>query len=113
MERDGKMIAKILGTPESVTIQKTKDDILLNCMMPGYASASQYLHSGIAAGTYGNIILGGVVGWGIDSATGADNKYRSSVNVTFAPLPVAQEGYAAPPSVAPPEQFRRFGESQR
>jgi hypothetical protein len=45
-----------------------------------------YLESGYGAGTFGNIILGGVIGWGIDSATGADNKYPTSANVQFIPL---------------------------
>jgi hypothetical protein len=41
--------------------------------------------SGNAKATLGNILLGGVVGWGIDSATGADNKYTSPVNITLIP----------------------------
>lgn len=36
--------------------------------------------------TFGNIILGGGVGWIIDSASGADNKYTSPVNIPLVPL---------------------------
>jgi len=50
----------------------------------------------MAAGTFGNIIAGGVIGWGVDSATGADNKYPESVMVQLVPV----SGGAAP--VAPP-----------
>lgn len=81
--RDGTEIFEIDTTPSSVTVQKTKDDILLRCTLRGYQPASQFLHSGIATGTYGNIIAGGLIGWGVDSATGADNEYPASVNVTF------------------------------
>ncbi len=66
-----------------MTVKKTKDDILLTCQLAGYQPASQYLHSGIATGTFGNIIAGGLVGWGVNSATGADNEYPESVNITF------------------------------
>ena len=31
------------------------------------------------------IILGGGIGWAIDSARGADNKYDSPINITLAP----------------------------
>ncbi len=72
-------------TPGKVTVRKTKDDILLTCSKAGYQNTSQYLHSGMAAGTFGNIIAGGVIGWGIDSATGADNKYPESVTVSLSP----------------------------
>lgn len=41
----------------------------------------------IAAGaTFGNIVLGGGIGWAIDSASGADNKYTSPVNITLVPV---------------------------
>jgi hypothetical protein len=77
-------------------VRKTKDDILLACNKEGYQPSSQYLHSGMAAGTFGNIIAGGVIGWGVDSATGADNKYPESVTVQLVPV----SGGGAP--VAPP-----------
>ena len=83
LERNGKRIAVVEQTPGSATVRKTKDDILLTCNLAGYRPASQYLHSGIASGTFGNIIAGGLVGWGVDSATGADNEYPASVNINF------------------------------
>ena len=46
-------------TPGKVTVRKTKEDILLKCAKTGYQNSSQYLHSGMAAGTFGNIIAGG------------------------------------------------------
>jgi hypothetical protein len=81
--RKGEQIFVVDSTPMSVSVRKTKDDILLTCTLPGYQTATQYLHSGIATGTYGNIIAGGLIGWGVDSATGADNEYPASVNVAF------------------------------
>ena len=52
---------------------------------PGYQKATYHNKSGAAAATFGNIVLGGGIGWAVDSASGADNKYTSPVNITLAP----------------------------
>jgi hypothetical protein len=93
--RKGQKLGSVDSTPGKMTVRKTKDDILLKCTKVGYQDGSQYLHSGMAAGTFGNIIAGGLIGWGVDSATGADNKYPESVNVQLIPA-----GSAAPPPPA-------------
>jgi hypothetical protein len=104
--RDGKTIATLSQTPGEVTVDKTKDDILLTCAASGYTPASQYLHSGIATGVYGNLIIGGLTGWGIDSATGADNEYPTTISLNMYPL--SNDGTAAatqsPPSPCSKEQ---------
>ena len=84
--REGRSIARIARTPQAVTLKKTKHDITIECDLAGY-SKSTYLNKSDAAGaTFGNIILGGGIGWAIDSASGADNKYTSPVNMTLVPL---------------------------
>ena len=86
LQRDGRSISTVMATPAVVRVDKTKDDILVNCALTGYSPASQNLHSGMSAGVFGNIIAGGVVGWGVDSATGADNEYPSRASVNLIPL---------------------------
>jgi hypothetical protein len=81
LEREGAVIANVKATPAVVTVRKSKYKILAKCDKAGYEQASQYLDSGVATGTFGNIIAGGVIGWGVDSATGADNRYPDAVNV--------------------------------
>lgn len=93
LTRKGELVATLDRTPGTVKVDKTKNDILLTCNLPGYQDASANLESGYGAGTFGNIILGGVIGWGIDSATGADNKYPSTAAVQFVPV-----GAAPPPA---------------
>jgi hypothetical protein len=93
--RKGEHVATLDKTPGSVKVDKTKNDIMMTCTHDGFQDASVNLESGYGAGTFGNILLGGVIGWGIDSATGADNKYPSSANVQFVPVG------AAPPATAP------------
>ena len=69
-----------------MTIKKTKHDITIACMLPAYQNATYVNNSDAAGATFGNIILGGGIGWAIDSASGADNKYTSPVNITLAPV---------------------------
>jgi hypothetical protein len=99
LTRKGEHVATLDRTPGTVKVDKTKNDILLNCSLPGYQDASANLESGYGAGTFGNIILGGGIGWAIDSATGADNKYPSSAQVQFVPVGAAPP---APPPVTKP-----------
>jgi hypothetical protein len=60
--------------------------------------------SGAAGATFGNIVLGGGIGWAIDSATGSDNKYDSPVNLSLVPLygAAAAAPTAAATPIAPP-----------
>ena len=81
--RKGESIATIPVTPGSTLIEKTKDDITIRCSKAGYEEATFIDHSGIDDWTYGNIALGGLIGWAIDSSAGADNYYDSPVNVTL------------------------------
>ena len=84
-EREGQTIAKVSATPGGATIKKTKHDITVRCSKDGYQEATYLNHSGAAGATFGNIVLGGGIGWAIDSASGADNKYDGTVNMTLVP----------------------------
>ena len=84
LERQGLSIARVDPTPGAATIKKTKYDMIIRCNKDGYEEATYFNHSGEAGATFGNIVLGGGIGWAIDSAAGADNKYDSPVNITLA-----------------------------
>lgn len=85
LERQGISIARIDPTPGAATIKKTKYDMIIRCYKEGYQEASYMNKSGSAGATFGNIVAGGGIGWAIDSASGADNKYDSPVNITLVP----------------------------
>ncbi len=85
IQRQGATIASIAQTPASANIPKTKYDITVICDKDGYQQASFIDHSGVQSATFGNIVAGGLIGWGIDSASGADNHYDSPVNLTLVP----------------------------
>ena len=82
--REGAVVAYVT-TPGDVEVEKTKHDMTVECEKDGYEVTRANLDSGIAAATWGNIIFGGGLGWAIDSAAGADNKYPEYINLTLAP----------------------------
>jgi hypothetical protein len=111
--RQGLRIATVQNAPGSALIEKTKYDIWVVCVKQGYQQATYFNHSGVAGATVGNIILGGGIGWIVDSATGSDNKYDSPVNMTLVPVqpgqpeaPASLPGsyVAAPPQPIPATQ---------
>lgn len=83
LEREGMVIGRIDPTPGGVVVKKTKHDINITCTKKGYETATYFNKSDVAGATVGNIILGGGIGWAIDSANGADNKYTSPVNISL------------------------------
>lgn len=96
LERNGVAIGNVT-TPSGIVVQKTKHNILVTCTKPGYQEAKATLKSEVAGATFGNIILGGGIGWAIDSASGADNKYQTITTLTLLPeaaTPVAEKANA-------------------
>jgi hypothetical protein len=83
--REGMVVANVT-TPGGVVVEKTKHDMTVECEKDGYQVTRANLDSGIEDSTWGNIILGGGIGWAIDSAAGADNKYPEYVNLTLVPM---------------------------
>lgn len=83
LNRGGQTIARIDPTPGAATIKKTKYDMTIVCNKKGYEQATYLNHSGSENATFGNIVLGGGIGWAIDSANGSDNHYDSPVNITL------------------------------
>lgn len=103
LNRQGAEIARIPSTPAATTIKKTKHDITVVCAKAGFENASFFNKSDVAGATLGNIILGGGIGWIVDSASGADNKYTSPINITLVPvMPTGTVVTPAPISAPPP-----------
>ena len=96
--RQDQRIATIQDTPGSALVQKTKNNIWVACVKPGYLPASYLNHSGLTDASFGNILAGGLIGVAVDSATGADNKYEGTVNVSMIPRPVDQPEQAELPA---------------
>ena len=107
LERHGEQLGSTGPTPSKIVIEKTKYDITITCNKDGYQEATYLNHSGADGATFGNIILGGGIGWAVDSATGSDNKYENPVNLTLVPKLASNTvqqptAYAAPQAAAQP-----------
>jgi TonB family protein len=70
-------------TPGSTTVHKTKNDMTIDCTKPGYAPAHMVAASHFGGTTAGNVIAGGVIGIGIDAASGANYYYDSPITVNL------------------------------
>lgn len=95
-----------LTTPGSAHVDKSKNDIKLTCSKAGYQDANQVIPSGFEDWTLGNILLGGLIGLGVDASTGAINEYPHNVNVQMTPVAHAaatrNDTPLSTPSVLPP-----------
>lgn len=100
--RQGTVIATV-ATPGSLEPERTKYNVDVTCHKDGYQDATGQLESGNEGTVAGNILLGGVVGWAVDSANGADNKYPTQLTVTLNPLAAAESTAETPPATAAPE----------
>lgn len=85
LEREGFTIGKVNPTPGSALVDKTKHDITIKCTKDTFHESTYINESDVAGATFGNILIGGGIGWIIDSASGADNKYTSPANITLVP----------------------------
>ena len=71
-------------TPASVTLKKGGDNISVRCSKECYEDSVGTLPSSLEGMTAGNILLGGVIGLGVDAASGAMNNYAPEVQIAMA-----------------------------
>lgn len=71
-------------TPGQVTLSKSKHNISVSCSK-GCLSGTATITSNTESMAVGNVLLGGVIGLGVDSATGALNKYSDPTHVHLHP----------------------------
>jgi hypothetical protein len=77
---------KVGQTPVSVEA-KRKNDHLITIEKAGYQPESVGITRNIGGAVYGNILAGGLVGWGVDSISGAEyNLSPKTINLTLKPL---------------------------
>lgn len=81
IQRKGAALIEPRLTPFEVKLSKTKHDLTVICEKPGYERAELPVKSEVAAATFGNILIWRYIGWGVDSALGADNKYEPVLNI--------------------------------
>ena len=87
-------------TPTNVEL-KRKHDHLITIQKTGFRPRSVPVVKAVGGAVFGNILAGGLIGWGVDAATGAQyNLIPKTISVQLEPLtaPVSQQA-ADDPSV--------------
>ena len=74
-------------TPATVTLPKGQDNIKVACKKECFADGVGIISSNVEGMTAGNVILGGVIGLGVDAATGAMNKYTEQNQIVMVASP--------------------------
>jgi Cu/Zn superoxide dismutase len=72
---------RTITTPAVTNLEKGKDAIHVICRKDCYDDGVAIIPSNFEGMTAGNILIGGVIGLGVDAATGAMNQYQNEVSV--------------------------------
>lgn len=78
-------VGVVKPTPGRVNVSRSKDTMIVTCVHEGYEPSNEVLASSFTGATFGNILLGGIVGVVIDASSGANNKYPERVMVVLTP----------------------------
>ncbi len=78
--------SKMVSTPATIVLEKGSDNVAVQCKKECYQDAAGVISSNTEAMAAGNIIAGGVIGLGIDAASGAMNKYNTENQFTMVPI---------------------------
>lgn len=68
-------------TPGSVTIQKSYGDMVITCKRKGISTGITSVVSSSNGGVWGNVLAGGIIGYAVDSSSGAGFDYPTNINV--------------------------------
>jgi hypothetical protein len=84
-------------TPGSVVLDKSSSPLPITCTKECYVAGSSIIPSGTETMAAGNVVFGGIIGLGVDAASGAMNKYPDMVTVAMMPDPACQPAAPARP----------------
>ncbi len=71
----------VSSTPGSVVVNRSFKNLSVDCSKPGFPKGHQSVKSNTKAMAFGNAIFGGVIGAGVDIASGAAYDYPSEISV--------------------------------
>jgi hypothetical protein len=91
-----------LTTPGSAVVHKSKSNLEIDCTMDGYQAAHTSMPASFENMTAGNMLIGGIIGVGVDAASGAMYHYDKSTQITLVPVTPAAAAMPAPAPTATP-----------
>jgi hypothetical protein len=77
---------KVIQTPATIVLDKGQDGVSVNCKKECYTDGVGVIQSNVEAMAAGNIIAGGIIGLGVDAASGAMNKYNTDNQFVMTPI---------------------------
>ena len=77
-------------TPATISLPKGQDNIKVSCKKACFSDGVGIISSNVEGMAAGNVILGGVIGLGIDAATGAMNKYTEQNQIVMVAQPACK-----------------------
>jgi hypothetical protein len=89
LNRAGVQIGMVDPTPGTVQIGKVHTPIAVDCKMAGYDDTGERVESRFQMMTLGNILIGGIIGFGVDALTGAMYDYPTAITVALVPVAFA------------------------
>lgn len=113
LRRGGDVVGIVNPTPGTVRIDKSYRDISIECTRPGNVRGATTVSAGFQPMFIGNILLGGVIGMGVDIISAAGATYPNTAYVSLrqsdgldppagAPAPAPSVVATAPAVAAPP-----------
>lgn len=78
--------SKQVVTPATIVLDKSQHDIEVSCHKRCYTDGRGVIQSHTEEMAAGNVLVGGVVGLGVDAASGAMNKYEPEVHISMTPI---------------------------
>lgn len=79
--------SQVVQTPATLTLEKSQQSINVVCKKACFQDAVGVIPSFTEGMTAGNVLVGGVVGLGVDAISGAMNKYNDNNQFTMVPVP--------------------------
>ena len=73
-------------TPDTIMIKRSSKRQMVEFKLEGYKSQSMRIEKSVSGMTFGNVLLGGVIGAGVDIATGKATNYNDSLHVLLLPI---------------------------
>lgn len=93
IQRDGVSVGVVAPTPGKANVSRSRIDLSVTCVKASMEDGTEVIPSVLQGGTVGNAIAGGLIGFAVDAASGANFNYPE---VTIVPLaPTAFESTAA------------------
>lgn len=80
LTRESKLLTEV-KTPQSVTVPRSVHNVNVACRLPDGRKGNGVLATTLTPMVAGNILIGGVIGAGVDAASGAMNEYPNAITV--------------------------------